>query len=180
MQASFEEKLSLSVLNASQRDLLVPLISDQVCRPDITTAEFLTFVFLTPELLPFRQMSNITLAKFLRCSDVNVSRVLRALNATQHPAVAVATGRPRVLNRGSKRAERMDWPTISSFKDQVFSYLEQEAPPFVPGRQFFYDLLARLTKGEFNVGSASGLDMQRYEATPEMIQALSSTAFAWD
>ena len=178
MQDFLEEKLDLSVLNDSQRDLLVPLISDQLRRPGITTAELLRFIFLTPELLPFRQMSNTTLAKFLRCSDVNVSRVLRALNAAQHPAVAVATGRPRVLNGESEqaitdwlreRAERMDWPTLSSFKERVFFYLERDAPHFAPGRQFFYDLLARLTEGEFNVRSASGLDPQRYEVTPETI-----------
>ena len=178
MQSFMEEKLDLSVLDDSQRCLLVPLISDQLCRPNITTAELLRFIFLTPELAPFRVMSNTSLARFLRCSEGNVSRVLRALEAAPHPSVAVPTGRPTVLSRESEqaiadwlrqRAEQMDWPTLSSFKDRVFSYLEQDARDFAPGSQFFYDLLARLTKGEFTVRSASGLDTQRYEVTREMI-----------
>ena len=99
MQAFLEEKLDLSVLDDSQRCLLVPLISDQLCRRNITTAQLLRFIFLTPELAPFRMMSNTGLARFLRCSEGNVSRVLRALEAAPHPSVAVPTGRPTVLSR---------------------------------------------------------------------------------
>ena len=42
----------MSVLDDSQRCLLVPLTPDQPHRPNITTAELLRFVFLTPELAP--------------------------------------------------------------------------------------------------------------------------------
>ena len=91
MQSFMEEKLDLSVLDDSQRCLLVPWISEQLCRPNITTAELLRFIFLTPELAPFRMMSNTGLARFLRCSEGNVSRVLRALQVAPHPSVAVPT-----------------------------------------------------------------------------------------
>ena len=62
-----------------------------------------------------------------------------------------------------------DWPTLHAFKEKVWEALESEAPTFVPTNQFFYDLLSRLSHGEFTVRSASGLDDLRYEVTPNMI-----------
>ena len=179
-QAFIAEHLDLSVLDASQQSLIYPLVFNQLRRPGISKSELLRYIFLTPELSPFRKLSNADLAKFLRCSEPNVSRVLCTLRATPNPEVAVSPGRPTILSEGSERAisewlnERvttMQWPTLSAFKEKVFSFLDLEAPDFVPGRQFFYDLLARLSKGQYHVRSASGLDPLRYEVTPDMIHA---------
>lgn len=177
-QAFIAEHLDLSVLDGSQHSLIYPLGFNQP-RPGISKSELLRYVFLTPELSPFRKLSNADLAKFLGCSEPNVSRILCTLGATPNPEVAVSPGRPTILSEGSERAisewlnERittMQWPTLSAFREKVFSFLDLEAPDFVPGRQFLYDLLARLSKGQDHIRSDSGLGPLRYEVTPDMIQ----------
>ena len=177
-QQLIAEKLDVSVLNATQRDLIVPLIFEQISRPEVTKAELLRFIFLTPELSAFRELSNADLATFVRCSEGNVSRVLRDLSTNPSPTVAVSHGRPTILTRESEaaildwlkeRISSMDWPTIGAFKDVVWRLLEKEVPNFVPTHQFFYDLLGRLSDGELTVRSASGLDDQRYAVTPDII-----------
>ena len=178
-QQLIAEQLDVSVLNDTQRSLIVPLIFEQIQRPEITKAELLRFIFLSPELSAFRDLSNRQLAAFLRCSEGNVSRVLQSLAATPCPTVAVSPGRPTILSREAEsvisdwlrqRISMMDWPTVSAFKDVVWQQLETEAPNFTPTHQFFYDLLARLGRGDLTVRSASGLDTQRYQVTPDMIQ----------
>ena len=172
------ENLDTSVLSEEQRELICPLIFEQICRPEITKAELIRFIYLTPELSPFRELKNSEMAKFVRCSEGNVSRVLSALDAAQCPTVTVATGRPTILTKQAEqlitdwlreRSDAKDWPTLHAFKEKVWEALESEAPTFVPTNQFFYDLLSRLSHGEFTVRSASGLDDLRYEVTPNMI-----------
>lgn len=177
-QQLIAEHLNVSILNDTQRRLIVPLIFEQIQRPGITKSELLRFIFLTPELSAFRDLSISQLAAFVRCSEGNVSRVLQGLAATSCPTVAVSPGRPTILSREAEceisnwlrqRISVMDWPTISVFKDVVWQQLEREAPNFTPTHQFFYDLLTRLGRGDLTVRSASGLDTQRYEVTPDMI-----------
>ena len=172
------ERLDTSVLDGEQRALLTPLIFDQICRPDMTKSELIRFIFLTPELSPYRKLSNTDLAKFLRCSEGNVSRVLSNLEAAARPTITLTPGRPTVLRRESEqlitdwlrqRVEMKDWPTLQVFKEKVCEQLDVDAPTFVPSHQFFYDLLSRLSDGEFTVRSASGLDELRYEVTPDMV-----------
>ena len=124
-QQLIAEQLDVSVLNDTQRSLIVPLIFEQIQRPEITKAELLRFIFLSPELSAFRDLSNRQLAAFLRCSEGNVSRVLQGLAATPCPTVAVSPGRPTILSREAEsaisdwlrqRISVMDWPTMKELQ----------------------------------------------------------------
>ena len=173
------EYLDVSVLPPNLRDLVFPLIYEQLLKPNISKAELLRFLFLTPELKDFKTLTNVQLAAFLKCSRAQVSKVLRALSVTPAPAVEVGRGRPSVLSREAEESirtwlrQRMDtreWPTLSVFKEQVFRSLELEAPSFVPQNQFYYDLLERLSAGELTVRTASALEPARYNVTPDVIR----------
>ena len=173
------EYLDVSVLPPNLRDLVFPLIYEQLLKPNISKAELLRFLFLTPELKDFKTLTNVQLAAFLKCSRAQVSKVLRALSVTPAPAVEVGRGRPSVLSREAEESirtwlrQRMDtreWPTLSVFKEQVFRSLELEAPSFVPQNQFYYDLLERLSAGELTVRTASALETARYNVTPDVIR----------
>ena len=171
--------LNVDVLPPRLRSLVFPLIYEQPLKPNITKAELLRGIFLTPELTDFKSLSNVKLAGFLKCSEANVGKVLHALSTTPTPAVEVGRGRPSVLSREAEesirtwlrqRMESMEWPTLSIFKEQVFRCLELEAPNFVPQNQFYYDLLERLSEGELTVRSASALEPARYNVTTDMIE----------
>ena len=171
--------LDVTVLPPELQDLVFPLIYEQLLKPNITKAELLRFLFLTPELKDFRNLTNAQLAAFLRCSRTNVCKVLQALAATPTPAVEVERGRPSVLSREAEEAIRtwlrqrmdaMEWPTLATFKEQVFRCLEVEAPNFVPQNQFYYDLLERLSTGELTVRAASALEPARYDVTSDVIR----------
>ena len=76
----------------------------------------------------------------------------------------------KISNWIALRIKSLDWPTLNAFKEQVLIELEKELPDFVPGHQYYYDLLNRLSKGNLTVKLASGLASERYQVTPESIQ----------
>ena len=173
-----QRELNLDALPQQLQGQVLPLILEQISRPNWTKAELLRMLFLHPDLSALRKLTNTQLASFLRCSENNVSKVIRALSDAASPTVEVAQGRPRILSSAaeesvkawlSHRIETQNWPTLSAFKECVFRHLEAENPTFVPQNQFYYDLLARISNDDLTMRRATSLDAARYEVTCEMI-----------
>ena len=173
-----QQEVDLDALPKHLQAQVLPLILEHLSRPDWTKAELLRMLFLTPGLAAIKELTNSQLASFLRCSQNNVSKVIRALSNAQSPTVEVPQGRPRILSPAAEeqvkawlahRLETQNWPTLSAFKECVFRHLEIENPTFVPQNQFYYDLLARLSNDDVTLRRATSLDPSRYEVTPEMI-----------
>ena len=173
-----QQEVDLDALPKHLQAQVLPLILEHLSRPDWTKAELLRMLFLTPGLAAIKELTNSQLASFLRCSQNNVSKVIRALSNAQSPTVEIPQGRPGILSPAAEeqvkawlaqRLETQNWPTLSAFKECVFRHLETENPTFVPQNQFYYDLLARISNDDVTLRRATSLDPSRYEVTPEMI-----------
>ena len=124
-----QKDLNLDALPTKLQAKVLPLILEQLSRPDWTKAELLRMLFLTPDLADIKELTNSQLTSFLRCSENNVSKVIRALSDAPSPTVEVPQGRPRILSPAAEEqvkawlAHRLDtqnWPTLSAFKECVF------------------------------------------------------------
>ena len=135
------------------------------------------YIFISEELQDLSKIPKATIAKFCRCSCSLVTRYSSLTNDSL--LIERKSGRPKYLTDDNEqklsmwlksKCESKDWPSISEFKKEILSYLDQENSKVAPCKGYYYSILYKIIGNDYVIKKSTLLEEDRYQTTSETIQ----------
>lgn len=173
-----QEYLDMSSVPEELLDLFQKIIFPELLKGCNNKSQFLRFVFSNPELSQLRDLQNNIIAKIFKVNESLICRIKNSLIENSEVSIQKKIGRIPILPENLEmkirdwliiRTERMEWPTFSLFKEYVLNEIEANKISYLPSKQYYFDLLKRISNNQLTIKIASALDPFRYNITPNII-----------
>ena len=179
-QALVKSRIDLSKLPEEVRDLAYDFFREHKPDDQLSKSEVLRLIYTRSELIDVSRLPQTTVSLAVRASGGLVSQIKQDVLSETGLNVEKRTGRSPLLPEISlsrlstwlkTESENKRFPTLRELKHEIMLEIESVNPKCIPSESWFHVMIKRVMGEAFVVRYAEPLEEERYDVSPEVIEA---------